>query len=141
MLEICVYEDYYITLSLGVSNVMLRAFGNFRRALVSRSFLDLDVGGPVVTLEVKPAYGTQASEFGGPAIVQCGVNWQIGLEYLGIEVPLCLNTPIKNEEVVSFLTSPKLQKLKGDTKLLRSLEFSARMDVKFRSLEFANLII
>jgi hypothetical protein len=51
MREIWVYEEYYITLSLGISNVMFRAFGNFRRALVPHSSLDLDIGGPVVTLE------------------------------------------------------------------------------------------
>jgi hypothetical protein len=62
MREICVYKGYYFTLSLGISNVMLRAFGNFRRALVPHGFLDLVVGGPVVTLAGGLVYDrTQAS--------------------------------------------------------------------------------
>jgi hypothetical protein len=61
MREICVYEEYYFTLSLGISNVMLRAFGNFRRALVPLCF-DLDVDGRVVTLLSGLVYDrTQAS--------------------------------------------------------------------------------
>jgi hypothetical protein len=50
-------------------------------------------------------------EFGTPQPYNAG-STDIGLEYLGTEVPLCLNTPIENEEFVSFLTSPGLQNLK-----------------------------
>jgi hypothetical protein len=127
MREIGVYKKIYITLSLGISNVMLRAFGNFRRVwyhIVSLTLI-MNKSTPLYrglfTTELKPAYGTHVSEFGGPTTVQCKVNWQIGLEYLGTEIPLCLNMPIGTEDFVSCLTSPKLQNLKGDAKLLRSL--------------------
>jgi hypothetical protein len=40
----------FITLSQGISNVMLGTPGNFLRASVRYSFLDLEVDGPVVTL-------------------------------------------------------------------------------------------
>jgi hypothetical protein len=71
---------------------------------------------------LKPASGTHMCRSLAPATIQCRVNWQIGLEYLGTEVPLCLNTPIGYEGFVCCLTSAKLQNLKGDAKLLRSLE-------------------
>jgi hypothetical protein len=57
---------YSITLSLGVINVMLRAFGNFRRALVPYTFLDPDADAWYRSLsmrEVKPEYGTNVTVF------------------------------------------------------------------------------
>jgi hypothetical protein len=119
MREIWVYEEYYITLFLGISYVMLRAFENFHRTLVPHSFLDLDVHGPVFTLAAWIVYDRTQASIRHPCVrvwrtcnYTCGVNWPIGLEYLGTEVHFCLNTSIRNEEVVSFLTSPKLQNLK-----------------------------
>jgi hypothetical protein len=74
MWELCVYE--YITLHC---NVMLRAFVNFRRVwfhIVSDR--DDEPAAPLYrdffTTELKPAYGTHVSEFGGPATVQCKIS-------------------------------------------------------------------
>jgi hypothetical protein len=104
------------------NNVILRASGNFRRALVSLCF---DLGGTVsgiVSDRTQVSIWHSCVGIWRPATIQCRVNWQIGLEYLGTEMPLCLITPIGYEEFVSCLTSPGLQILKGDAKRLGSLE-------------------
>jgi hypothetical protein len=72
--------------------------------------------------ELKSASGTHMCRSVAPATIQCWVNWQIGLEYLGTEIPLCLNTPIGYEEFVSCMTSPRLLNLKRDARRLWSLE-------------------
>jgi hypothetical protein len=41
MQDILLYEVYYSTLAVGISELMIRTSENFRRALVPHSFLDL----------------------------------------------------------------------------------------------------
>jgi hypothetical protein len=71
MREICFYEEYYITVSLGISNIMLGAVGNFRRAQVLLCF-DLDVEEPVGTLVSGLVYDRTQASMWHPCV---GVWW------------------------------------------------------------------
>jgi hypothetical protein len=131
---------HYIILSQDICNVMLWRSGNFRKALVAHSVLDLDADESFVTLqyrsflraEIKPAYGTHVLDLG----------------YLSTQMYPCLNMPIWNKGVVSCLTTPKLKNFeRGSVAVTKPREteltfpFPARKDENFISLEFTNLSI
>jgi hypothetical protein len=117
-------------------NVILRASGNFRRALVPLCF-DLD-DGPVrhvmysglglFATGLKPASGTHICRGLAPCnhTMQGQLTNRIGV-YRHRSTAL-FKYANRTREFVGCLTSPKLQNLKGDAKLLRSLE---RNDTRF----------
>jgi hypothetical protein len=86
MWEIWIYEEYYITLSLDISNVMLRASRNFCRALLALCLTLVDQPGSsglwaCFAGGLQPASGTHVSEFGGPQPYDAGstnkLDWSI----------------------------------------------------------------
>jgi hypothetical protein len=78
-----------------------------------------------------------------------GSTDQEDLEYLHKAVPPCLNTSMRNEEVLIYLTSPKLQNLKGRRGTLKNpreredphFSFPPRRTQILEAMEFDNLII